>query len=138
MFKKVCLIACVAITAPTWADVEGGFWITSHKATDAEAECSPSRCNGKSFYISNQPLNWWSAWTWCQANGGTLASLKSMCPDAVGYPNNATCYNLKGITSLVLWSDIPYGERAIVFSGGYDQVKGFSKVTGGVRAACEI
>ncbi len=53
-------------------------------------------CNGGTmrggFCVSNVRMhNWWSAATWCQANGGSLATIYDACPDWDGNIGDAKC-----------------------------------------------
>ena len=51
--------------------------------------------------MSKQYMNWWSAYTWCQAHGGQLASFASACPNSLlidgGYSTAGMCPNLHGV-----------------------------------------
>ena len=103
LIGSICWIAVAAMAeapANMWPQ-EGGTWLTAHKATDEG--CSPSLCNEKTFYVSNKTMNWWSAWTWCVANGGRLARFQSLCPGNVAYPNQERCLNLPNET--FVWTD---------------------------------
>ena len=103
MYKYVGLIAIGLIISSAHAACDGGTWVTSHKATDSG--CSASTCNEKTFCWSNKVIyNWWSAMTWCKANGMQLASSSSLCPNtAVG----SACTNMKGRISGDAWTSTP-------------------------------
>ena len=48
--------------------------------------------NNETFCKSNVTMNWWSAATWCKANGSRLATMYEMCPDWDG--TEGICTNL--------------------------------------------
>jgi len=43
-------------------------------------------------------MNWWSAFTWCEANGGHLADIQTMCPDTT-LIDRLGCPNFQGAIS---------------------------------------
>ena len=61
------------ITANKYGDDKGGLCLNPNESQN---------CNGKSFCMRNQKLNWWSDFTWCEFIGGTLASFDSLCPES--------------------------------------------------------
>ena len=81
----------------------GGTEITANAHTDADAPdtCDADHCPSpaKSFCVSNNPMNWWSAFNWCQSNGGTLASFNSACPNTPVRTNGTAgaCPALQGV-----------------------------------------
>ena len=80
------------ITANSYGnDKSGGL---CHDPSDSNVT---QNCNGKIFCESNEAMNWWSAFTWCEAIGGRLASFESMCPGIIRTPNDTigACPNLK-------------------------------------------
>ena len=70
------------------------------------------------FCISKMELNWWSAFSWCRAAGGQLASWDQACPGVQPpkYPQRPACSNLSGNT-LFVWTATPYGKA---FAYGID------------------
>ena len=92
---KIIMGGILLTTLPVWAKIEpeGGSVITAHKSTDEG--CTATTCNGRKFYVSDKKVNWWTAITWCHANGMELASLAEACP-----PGNIDlpCPNLKDIS----------------------------------------
>ncbi len=52
-------------------------------------------CNGGTmrggFCVSNVTMNWWSAASWCQANGSSLATIYDACPDWDGNMGDGKC-----------------------------------------------
>ena len=67
--------------------------------------------NGKHFCYSDIDLNWWSAFTWCSAQGYHLAGFHEACPGkAVG---TTACGNLNnGIPWNKFWTTAPSGSTA--------------------------
>ncbi len=106
----------LALSAQAYTSCEGGTVVTLHAYDDAAApsECTPTLCPkpAKSFCRSNITMNWWSGFNWCESNGGTLASLQSICP---GMMNGGTCYPLKGKGgSEWIWTSTSSGEGSAV------------------------
>ena len=86
----------------------------------APSTCTQAMCpvrkeneDPKTFCVSDKQMNWWSAFTWCKSNGGTLASFASMCPGVNTYSNNTTgaCPGLQGTfdSSHMAWSSLGGG-----------------------------
>ena len=79
----------------------GGTIITGHDTT-------------RSFCISNNTMNWWTAHQWCAGNGRVLAHPDNLCNYKEGwFIGNGGCPNFSGKqqpsnawTSLALHSDI--------------------------------
>lgn len=68
--------------AMAYTSCVGGTEITTNVYTDSNAPtgCNPQTCPAaKKFCISNFNTGWFSAFTWCKSNGGTLASLEEIC-----------------------------------------------------------
>ena len=113
MKKKIVFLMCVlAMVTPVMAEPtcegHGGKLITAHKATDEG--CSDKTCNGHEFCKSDKPMNWWSAFTWCESQGRKLADFSVMCPGVSQTPANMTgdCPNLQGRGSDIVWSSLNY------------------------------
>ena len=120
------------------AGLEGGTIITAHQPTDAG--CSNTTCNGRKFYVSNGGVNWWTAFTWCRANGLELASLSEACPPA----NTGiwSCPNLDGLLPKHTWTNLgssAYPTRAAtVREGGTFDLTSVGKTDNAPRALCTI
>ena len=102
--------------AMAYTSCVGGTEITANVYTDADAPdtCTAEYCpsSAKSFCISNFPMNWWSAFNWCQSNGGTLASFNSACPNTPVRTNNTAgaCPALQGVgDSKYYWTSMGSG-----------------------------
>jgi len=108
MKKFGILLLSLCVVTPALADLatnctnNGGTMITANSyGNDQGGLCNnPSdsnltnNCNGKRFCRSGNFMNWWSAFTWCEAIGAKLASFESVC---AGVGTAAlTCPNLKG------------------------------------------
>ncbi|MBP5344535.1 MAG: hypothetical protein J6Y85_05640 [Alphaproteobacteria bacterium] len=114
--KKLSLIALILMTGVAQADfwsnctTYGGTIITANKYGDDKGGlCNDpndpnltNNCNGKKFCVGENKMNWWSAFTWCEAIGGQLASFEHMCPGTQAI-DNSPCPNLKGVT-LKIWT----------------------------------
>lgn len=46
--------------------------------------------SGKSYCLSKSPMNWYSAYTWCQAQGKHLINLDTVCGKSTGYCTELT------------------------------------------------
>ncbi|MBP5343808.1 MAG: hypothetical protein J6Y85_01870 [Alphaproteobacteria bacterium] len=120
--KKYLLLTALFLTTTAQADfwsnctTYGGTIITANKYGDDKGGlCNDpndpnltNNCNGKRFCRGGNPMNWWSAFTWCEAIGGKLASFESMCPgtQALG---NAVCPNLKVVLDTTAWTALGRG-----------------------------
>lgn len=65
--KKILFILGLfwACTSSVWATCNGGTEVTGK--------------NGHVYCKSNVTMNWYSAFTWCEAQGRTLATMEQMC-----------------------------------------------------------
>ena len=93
---KIKLLTLTAI-------VTGFLAIGSANAADdpvwqAEATCEGGSLatgeNGHEYCQSNSKMNWWSAYTWCEAQGRHLVSIYEICPGWSGSTGtNGQCPN---------------------------------------------
>ena len=107
----ITLVLATTAQADFWDNCTayGGTIITANKyGADQGGLCNnPSNpdltnnCNGKRFCVGPK-MNWWSAFTWCEAIGGKLASFANACPGAQTN-SSGTCANLKGTESNWIW-----------------------------------
>ena len=110
---------CGTSPAKAFTSCEGGTIVYANQYTDANAPagCDATKCPaiGKRYCKSNGTMTWWSALTWCDAQGGNLATFTGMCPGAAPANNNVegACPALQGVvgTSQWAWSGYPYGAR---------------------------
>ena len=112
---KIKLLTLTAI-------VKGFLAICSANAADdpvwqAEATCERGSLetgeNGHVYCLSWNDMNWWSAYTWCQAQGRHLASMYEICPTWDGGGKNCNLSTFS--TNVAMWSATAYGTD-IVFS----------------------
>ena len=78
------IIALTLNTSTAFCACEGGTIFTA--------------ANGDIYCQSNKTMNWWSAYTWCKANGMHQPTIYEMCPDWNGN-TGAGCSNMNGSTS---------------------------------------
>ena len=78
---KTKLLTLAAITAVV-------FNIAQARAETCESGKLVTGNNGHSYCQSNSTMNWWSAYTWCEAQGRHLASMYELCPDTGEGLNN--------------------------------------------------
>ena len=120
MIKKLfiaLIIMVIAKNVGAYTSCVGGTPITrnQYNASEAPSTCTVTMCpdNAKTFCKSIKTMNWWSAFNWCKANGGTLASFNSMCPGAETVHNNVegACPALQktGEVSQWVWSSLGRG-----------------------------
>ena len=106
-------------------------------ASSAKAACEGGSIvtgldNKHEYCYSNNSMNWWSAYTWCEAQGRHMATIYELCPDWDGSlygGGGPTCNNLRGLYKNG-WSSTAVGTNEAVFlysnsvrkqerSGGY-------------------
>ena len=118
--KTLSLIFAITLGFSTssmaYTSCVGGTEITANVHTDEDAPdtCTAEYCPSpaKSFCISTNPMNWWSAFNWCKSNGGTLASFNSACPNTPVRTNNTAgaCPALQGVgESKYYWTSMGSG-----------------------------
>jgi hypothetical protein len=160
MKKNFTLIALTLISGSVRADfwdnctAYGGTIITANSygndksgglCNDPSNPNLTNNCNGKRFCMSGKGMNWWSAFTWCEAIGGKQASFTNMCP-GIQINTGQVCANLKksGIVDFTWtnmgWSrsnNVPYYALNLDTQGNV--VDGYSprNRTSALRALCE-
>jgi len=100
--KKIIVFLCLCAVVPAMAaepTCNGGTPITAN--------------DGTTFCKSNQKMNWWSAFTWCESQGRKLADFATMCPGVSQTPANTAgdCPNLQGKGDVWVWSSLAYDEK---------------------------
>ena len=68
---------------------------------------------GTTFCKSTSSMNWWSAYSWCQAMGGYMPSIKELCPNA-DLIYAAPCGRSYGVN---LWASTPMPENKVTAIG---------------------
>ena len=122
-FSLLIFLLMANVTFATWNNNctnQGGIIINANKyGNDKGGLCNDpneanlaNNCNGKSFCMSKEPMNWWSAFNWCQSIGGKLATFDSMCPNTqrIINTNLGACPNLYRAYNVAYWgwTDIGY------------------------------
>ena len=102
------------ITANSYGNDKGGL------CNDPSNPDLTNNCNGKRFCMGGNTMNWWSAFTWCEAIGGKVPSLDSTCP-ATQPITGQSCPNLKAVLLYEVW----------ISSGPSDSSRAFSVTTSG-------
>ena len=120
------------ITANSYGNDKGGY------CNDPNNSSLSNNCNGKKFCRTYSRLNWWAAFTWCEAIGGKLASVESMCPSAQ-IQDNTRCANLaKTGGDPWLWTNMGLGTKgACVINPGAGTVSTGWERTSGQSPFCE-
>ncbi len=99
----ICL--CLFVASPSFAACDSGTEITGK--------------NGHVYCKSNITMNWYTAFSWCDAQGRTLATMEQMCDDVYSWDvttGTGKCLNMEQALSegQSAWSTIPYDSgRAI-------------------------
>lgn len=112
-YTKYIVLIIISLLMTTnalaYRECVGGTETTTYVYGTAGAPeaCTPSTCPSpaKTFCVSNNDMNWWSAVNWCRANGGELVSIEELCP-GVALQWGANCWTLSGNWSL--WTNSRY------------------------------
>ena len=96
--------------------------------------------NGHNYCYSNQSMNWWSAYAWCEAQGRHLASMYEACPtwdgSKGGYGESAAkCPNIIG-ANILKWTSTPEGENNAFYVSSNDVVSDPRSKQTAARAFC--
>ncbi len=92
--------------------------------------------NGYVYCLSNKTMNWWSAYTWCQAQGMKLASAYDLCPTWSGALGDNKCDTKISSAHRILWtSTAKENNEAIAYYGNVGDMKNYPR-TRGWYAAC--
>ena len=89
---KTKLLTLAAITV-------GILAINSAHAESCEGGTLQTGDNGHVFCQSNNNMNWWSAYTWCEAQGRHLATMYEMCPEWDGSTGDRNNCNLNSFSN---------------------------------------
>ena len=68
--------------------------------------------NGHEYCASNSKMNWWSAYTWCKAQGMKMPSLYDLCPTWDGAFNSDQCKKI-GVGAVV-WTRTAYRNSSAI------------------------
>ena len=69
------------------------FNIAQAQAATCEGGKLVTGNNGHEYCQSNSTMNWWSAYTWCEAQGRHLATMYELCSDWDGSIGSDRCAN---------------------------------------------
>ena len=121
LLMTALMMLCSISSINAFTSCEGGTIITRNKYTDAKAPagCDETTCPAttKTFCKSNGTMNWWSALTWCDAQGGNLATFREMCPGVAPASNNVegACPALQGtVQGQWSWSGYPIDNKNVL------------------------
>ena len=96
---KICCIGILLLSNPVFAACEGGDTLTASDNTV--------------FCLSTITMNWWSAFTWCEAQGGHLASLQEIhhgaSPSAQNQYSISKTYDSVLLSANQTWLSTPWG-----------------------------
>ena len=68
--------------------------------------------NGHVYCLSDGNMNWWSAYTWCEAQGRHLATMYEICPTWDGSRGSSICNVSEFLNlSVQIWTATAYGEN---------------------------
>ena len=108
MKKIIVFLMCVFATISAVAEVSelpcnGGSNITAK--------------NGTKFCKSDQRMNWWSAFAWCDSQNLKLADLATMCPNTSQTPAGTAgdCPNLQDVGEGPVWSSLANGDWKAIY-----------------------
>ena len=115
--KKWFILACMCfLVTPTIAQTCNGGTPVKSNTTATNPDCSADTCNGHEFCKSNNGMNWWSAFAWCESQGRKLASTATMCPHTspAANDNAGDCPNLQGVgDDQYVWSTLVYSDTHV-------------------------
>ena len=90
-------------------------------APNANAACEGLAFAGKNnsheYCQSNGKMNWWSAFSWCEAQGRRLATIYEVCPDwdgSISKTNN--CENMSTTYNNENWTSTAYGTTEAIYT----------------------
>ena len=95
--KKLLLILALTVVLPSMA----------YAKCDGGTE-KPGK-NGHVYCISNQKMNWWSAFAWCKANERHLATLDEACNNQSW---SSGCTNIQISIDKYAWTAIASGDSS--------------------------
>ena len=75
------------------------FSIAQAQAETCEGGKLVTGNNGHEYCQSNSKMNWWSAYTWCEAQGRHLATMYEVCPTWDGAKGHGKICNLNSFSN---------------------------------------
>ena len=136
--KYVSLILCCFMLANTaFAACNGGKLVTAHTSA-SNSRCGTTKCNGKTFCVSDNVMNWWSAMAWCRANGMQLVSFDNLCPNTE--KKDGSCENWRDKAGCA-WTRTTTSSGASMYIRGDGYCtpwsRNYTDAWGGIHAVCE-
>ena len=120
------------LTTLTIAAIAVTFNVSAVNAETCEGGSLLTGENGHVYCRSNNAMNWWSAYTWCQAQGRHLASMYEICSTwdgSTGYVNcNLATFNPDSGTNPDMWSATASGDNS-AFSCDRGRVQSINRTT---------
>ena len=77
---------------------------------------------GQRFCKSTSTMNWWSAYSWCQAIGGKMPSITELCPNAASITAGGNC--AQTYSGSWVWSSTPNGNSGLMWFVNGSMLKG--------------
>ena len=142
----MCIFAMTSARAYDECTTVGGTEITRNVngATNAPSKCDADKCPAttKTFCMSGQTMNWWTAFNWCASINGSLARFDQMCPNVETAVNDTTgaCPGLqgKGDSQWVVWSFLGFGsDKALIVNLSSGAVRDYRRSYDAYYALCE-
>ncbi len=75
------------------------FNIAQAQAESCEGGTFQTGDNGHVYCQSNDGMNWWSAYTWCEAQGRHLATMYEVCPEWDGSTGGGKSCNMNSFSN---------------------------------------
>lgn len=88
MLKGMILACSLIVLTPIQAHAFG-TWTES--TCNADKGGTIKTLGGDSFCTSKSSMNWWSAYTWCQAIGGRMPTINELCPTVNSLTTGSGC-----------------------------------------------
>lgn len=105
-------------------------------ASQAQAACDGGITVDKFCISDNIQMNWWSAYSWCEAQGMKLASAYDLCPTWSGAIGDNKCGTKISSAHRILWTSTAKGNNeAIAYYGNVGDMNNYPR-TRGWYAAC--
>lgn len=116
--------------------------VSSYAACVGGAEATGK--NGKVYCVSNMPMNWWSAFSWCDAQGMKLPDLTDLCYVSdeekwMGTTTNGSCPNIVNAYSgnVFTWTSVSTSTtHARVINPRSGSLNSFGKSDAGKYVIC--
>ena len=126
MMKILTILAIVAIA----------FNIAQAHAESCEGGTLRTGDNGHVYCQSDNTMNWWSAYTWCGAQGRHLATMYEVCPEWDGSTGDGKNCNLNSFsTNYCTWSATALNTDKAFFICKQD-ISSYLRYTSYARALC--